>query len=276
MIRYSSQITPDTKVKDLQGFKIVSPAKQERDKAFYENERKKHKEKGFVMVDRDNIIYANKELSLSQAGLMMFLVSFMKFNEEGKLFHKGERLTVTNIAKLVGKSPKQTRRTIDELEALGFVAREKVGRKVYLNVTPALMVCGYTDSERKRVKVYKERLRGLSKKLSLNELGLLIFMLGHLHWKSHVLCANPDENETSNVVLWKRRDVIEALGVSKDFIYKTLNKFLQLKITVEVKSVNEGIVLHPSLVSRQETRPTFDEILHVINESLTKENYKKH
>jgi len=256
------------------GYELVSPQQKEARRK-YGNKRKQHKEKGFTMMDRDNSIYAKEQLSLSQAGLMMFLAGYMKFNEQGQLFHKGKRLSITDVAKLVGKSPKQTRRTIDELENLGFVAREKVGRTVYLNMTPALMVCGYTTEERKRVKIYKERLKEVSKELTLNELGLLLFMLGHLHFKAHVLCENPDEAETKKIVLWKRKDIVEVLGVSKDFVYRSLNKFLQMKITIEVKSVHEGIVLHPSLVCRQEVRPSLDDILDVINESLTKENYKK-
>lgn len=275
MIRSAKDIKPTTTLAELEGWEFVSPDQRQARRKFGERERKSHKEKGFVMVDRDNTIYANEQLSLSQAGLMMFLAGYLKFNEEGKLFHKGKRLTVSEVAKLVGKSPAQARKAIGELENLGFVEREKEGRSVYLNITPALMICGYTDTKRKRVKVFKERLKEVAKEMTLNELGLLFFMLGHLHWESHVLCENPDEQKTKEVVLWKRKDVVEALGVSKDFVYRSLNKFLDLKITVEVRSVQEGIVLHPSLVCRKTTRPTFDEILEVINGSLTKENFKK-
>ncbi|MCM3641405.1 hypothetical protein M4D68_09675 [Priestia aryabhattai] len=255
------------------GYELVSPKQKEARKQY--TERKKHKELGYVLLNRDNVQVVEANLTLAQSGLLMFLTAYMKFNEEGKLFYKGERLTVTEASKLIGKSVAQTRKEIAELEANGLLVKEKVGRNIYLNLSEGFFKCGSVENKFTFIKIFKKRLAEVAQQLSLNELGLLMLMLNHMHEDTHLLCMNPDKKDLKQVVLWRRRDLPEVFGLSKDFVYKTLNKFLQLKITAEVRSINEAVVLHPSLASRKPVTPDFKDILDVINDSLTTDNYKK-
>lgn len=255
------------------GYELVSPKQKEARKQYVE--RKKHKELGYVLMNRDNVQVVETNLTLAQSGLLIFLTAYMKFNEEGKLFYKGERLTVSEASKLIGKSVAQTRKEIAELEANGLLVKEKVGRSIYLNLSEGFFKCGKVENKFTFVKIFKKRLAEVAQQLTLNELGLLMHMLSHMHEETHLLCMNPDEKNLKQVVLWRRKDLPEVFGLSKDFIYKSLNKFLQLKITAEVRSVNEAVVLHPSLASRKPTTPDFKDILDVINDSLTTDNYKK-
>ncbi|WP_408010781.1 hypothetical protein ACJROX_10885 [Pseudalkalibacillus sp. A8] len=276
MIKYSSQITPDTKVGDLQGWKLVSPAKQERNKTYYEGERKKHKEKEFVFMKRDFFTEAKQGLVLGEIGLLLFLARYMKYGDEGKITHNKERIGVSEIAKLINKSTKQVRRVLDELEKRSLIFRVKQGRKVYVELSDDLFVCGPLDNKELRtVKIYKVRLAEVAKELSLNELGLFMQMLENMHWKTHVLCHNPDEDETSQLILWKRADVCEAFVVKRNFVSRTLGKLMDLRAIGEVRTVNQGIVLHPSVVSRKDGGITWDEICEAIDSGLTKENFKK-
>ncbi|MEI2361018.1 MarR family transcriptional regulator [Priestia megaterium] len=255
------------------GYTLVSPKQKEARKKYVE--RKSHKELGYVLMNRDNVQVVEANLTLAQSGLLMFLTAYMKFNEEGKLFYKGKRLTVSEASKLIGKSIAQTRKEIAELEANGLLVKEKVGTHIYLNLSEGFFKCGKVENKFTFVKIFKKRLAEVAQQLTLNELGLLMHMLSHMHEDTHLLCMNPDEKDLKQVVLWRRKDLPEVLEVSKSFVYKTLNKFLQLKITAEVRSVNEAVVLHPSLASRKPVTPQFEDILDVINNSLTTENYKQ-
>jgi len=276
VIRSARDLTPETKVGDLVSWTFISPDQREARRKFSEQERKKHKEKEFVFMKKDFFSQAKVGLSLGEVGLLLFLARYMKYGDEGKLTHKSQRLTVSEIGKLIGKKPSMVRKTLGELEKRSLLFRVKEGRNVFVELSDELFVCGSLNGkEAKTVKIFKVKLAEIAKKLSLNELGLFMLMLEHMHWKTHVLCDNPEELEINKLILWRRKDLCEATGTSRNFVGSTLRKLRDLKAITEVRTVNEGIVLHPSIVSRQKVTPTWDEIVEAIDNGLTKENFKK-
>ncbi|MFY0759851.1 hypothetical protein AB1K32_13335 [Metabacillus dongyingensis] len=274
MIRSSSEITPETRVIDLEGWRLESPSEREAKRRFVKHEGLSLKQKEFVFMRRDFLNETKEGLSLGEVGLLLFLARYMKLGDEGKLTHKGKRLSITEIAKLIGKTDRQVRTIITELEKRSLLFKVKEGRSVYVDLSEDLFVCGSLNGkDNDTVKVFKVKLAEVAKKLSLNELGLFMLMLNHMHWKTHVLCDNPDEKETEQLILWRRKDLCEALGASRNFVNATLRKLRELKAIAEVKTVNEGIVLHPSIVSRQRVA-SWDSIVNAIDNGLTKDNYK--
>ncbi|MGE7761007.1 hypothetical protein [Peribacillus sp. NPDC097895] len=269
------KINLESTAKDLleSGYTITSPAQKERNEQF--KRLHKPKEKGFVMLQRDNFNSVKGNLKIGQVGMYLFLVSYMKLNEEGKLYKsKTDRLSMEDVSKLVGKKPAQVRAIISELEANGLLTREKVGKNVYINISEGFLVCGKSRNDSMFVKVFKTRLSEIAKKLTMNELGLFMLMLGHMHYKTHILCDNPDQEKTNELVIWKRKDVENEFGLSKNFVGTTIRKLREVRAVAEVRTVNEAIVLHPSVVSRTEA-PTWDKIVDAIDNGLTKDNYKK-
>lgn len=254
------------------GYTLVSKEAMEARKKY---SKKRLGNEQFVRV-KGGFEEVKKHLSLEQSGLLFFLVGFVKFNEEGKLFNNSERMTVSDIAKLVGKSEAQTRKVLGELETLSLIDREKVGRKVFVSLGETFFNCGYSEEAFKFVKVYKTRLKEIIKQLTLNEIGFLMQLIPHFHWKTHLLVDDPNENDLSKLVVWQRKNIAEELGLSIDFIKRAIPKLRKVQAIVEVKSAKTGIVLDPSLVCRQELKPTFEEIVRTINDAgLTKENFKK-
>lgn len=276
MIESTKDLKPDMKVSDLEGWKLISPAQQEAQKTYNEKGRKQHKEKEFVFMKKEFFSQVKADLSLGESGLLLFLARYMKINDDGKLTHKGKRMTVSEIAKLIGKSDRQVRTILDKLEKRSLIFKVKEGRSVYVDLSDDLFVCGSLNgADIKTVKVFKVKLSEVAKKLSLNELGFFMLLLENVHWKTHVLCENPDEKETKQLILWRKKDVCEALGVGRNFLNSTLNKLGEIKVIAEVKTVNEGIVLRPEIVSRQPSTPSWDTIVDTIDNGLTKDNYKK-
>jgi DNA-binding transcriptional ArsR family regulator len=276
VLESAKDIKPTTTIAELEGWQLISPNQREARKTFVERERKMHKEREFVFMKKDFFNKAKEGLNLGEVGLLLFLARYMVLGEEGKLVHKTQRLTVSDIAKLVKKSDRQIERVLNELEKRSLVYRVKEGRNVFVGLSEELFVCGSLKGEDvKTVKVFKVKLSEVAKKLSLNELGLFMLMLENVHWKTHVLCENPDELETKQLILWRRRDLGEALGVGRNFVGSTLRKLKDIKAIAEVSTVNEGIVLHPNIVSRQPITPSWNEIVDAIDNGLTKENYKK-
>lgn len=274
MIRSAKDLKPDMTIEDLQGWSFISPAEKERNRKYYD--REKTKGVGFVMMKRDNFNSIKSHLTLSQHGVLMYLVTCMKINQDGKLFKsKTERLSMNDVCKLIGKKPAMVRRVIGELEKMSILFREKEGRNVYLSISEEHFICGEGSKGYKTVKIFKEELKRVAKEVTLTELGFFAIMLGHMHWESHVLCDNPDEKDTKKIILWKKKHIQEELNVSRPFLSTTMRKLRELKVLAEVRTVNEGVVLHPNIVCRQSERPSWEKICETIDNCITKDNLKK-
>lgn len=259
------------------GGEARTPQRVNSDKAYKKKmSQKPHKEKEFVFMKKDFFNKAKEGLNLGEIGLLLFLARYMAFGEEGKLVYKAQRVTVSQVEKLIGKRPTAVRKALGELEKRSLLYKVKEGRNVYIELSDELFVCGsLKGADVKTVKVFKVKLSEVAKNLSLNELGLFMLMLENVHWKTHVLCENPDEIETKQLILWKRKDLCEALGVGRNFANSTIKKLKEIRAIAEVSTVNEGIVLHPNIVSRQPITPSWNEIVDAIDNGLTKENFKK-
>ncbi|MFB5660784.1 hypothetical protein [Alteribacillus sp. HJP-4] len=273
--KMSVEITQETKVSDLtgSGYTIISPEQKERQKRYFE--RSNNSNERFVMV-KEQFSNVKDKLTLEQNGLLMFMVSFVKFNSDGALFHNKKRIGVTELANLIGKSERQTRQVVGELEKYSLITREKQGRKVVISLGETFFNCGYSEESFRFVRLYKTRLHEVAQKLTLSELGLLMLLTSHFHWKTHLLVDNPSEQDSNKLLIWKRKHIADEFGVSIDFIKRAIPKLRNARAIYEVKSAKNGIVLDPSLICKDKVKPRIEEILDTINEcEFKKENIKK-
>lgn len=258
-----------------EGYEIVSPAQKEVRKKYQERQSQKDG-RHFVMQKVENYSLVTSQLTQGQKGVLLLLTTAMSMNREGKLFKDSEnRLTVSDVAEMIGKKPKQTYNILTELESYGLITKEQEGKEVFVSISEGFYSCGELQSKVPFVKIFKKRLQEVAKGLTLNEMGFLADLLAHMHYSTHLLCSNPTEKDTSQLELWRGRDIIELFGYSKSFVGKTLKKFRELKITVEIRTVRDVILLHPNLVSRQYKKVTLEEIVEVVDKShLTSKNYR--
>ncbi|MDM5432354.1 winged helix-turn-helix domain-containing protein [Bacillus hominis] len=268
----------DMSVKELlnEGYELVSPAQKEARKKYQDRQSKKDGRQ-FVMQKVENYSLVTSQLGQGEKGVLLFLTTAMSMNNEGKLFKDSEnRLTVSDVAEMIGKKRTATHKVLSELEAYGLITKEQVGKEVFVNISEGFYSCGELQSKVPFVKIFKKQLQAVAKELSLNEMGFLSDLLAHMHYETHLLCSNPTEKDTSQLELWRGKDVIELLGYSKSFVGATLRKFRQLKITIEIRTVRDVILLHPNLASRQYKKVTLEEIVEVIDSShLSSKNYRK-
>lgn len=99
----------DTKVGDLldNGWTLLSPERKAARKKYGERERKKRRrECEFEFLKKDFFSKAKNGLTLGGMGLLLFLVRYMHFSEEGRLIYKSKRLSVSELAMLVKKKSK--------------------------------------------------------------------------------------------------------------------------------------------------------------------------
>ncbi|MGR5927286.1 helix-turn-helix domain-containing protein [Bacillus pacificus] len=228
------------------------------------------------MQNVENYSLVASQLTQSQKGVLLLLTTAMNMNTEGKLYKSAEkRLTVNDVAKMIGKQRTATYNILTELESYGLITKEQEGKEVFVNISEGFYSCGELKSKAPFVKIFKKQLQELAGELTLNELGFLSDLLAHMHYSTHLLCSNPTEKDTSKLELWRGKDIIEVLGYSKSFVSKTLKKFRELRITVEIRTVRDVILLHTNLVSRQYKKITLEEVLDVVDKSyITSKNYR--
>ncbi|MGH0679026.1 hypothetical protein ACQVPP_17665 [Bacillus luti] len=259
-----------------EGYEIISPTQKETRRKYVD--RLKSNEQ-FVMV-KGGFSEVKTHLSLEQSGVLMLLMSCVKLNENGDLYiekdRKLERMTTRDVDSLIGKSKAQTNRVLEELEALSLIERNKEGRSVYVSLGASFFNCGIYEGKERFVKVYKAHLKDVAKQLTLSELGLLMLLLTHVHYKTHLLVDNPEESDPSKLVIWQRKHIAEELGCSIDFVKRAIPKLRKVKALMEIKATKTGILLSPALACKQAYKPKLEDIQDYIDEcSFSKENFKK-
>ncbi|CAG9614914.1 hypothetical protein BACCIP111899_04147 [Bacillus rhizoplanae] len=258
------------------GYEIVSSAQKEaREK--YLNSMSQRDGRHFTMMKRDNFKVIKENLTLQQQGVLLYLATCMKINQDGKLFtEKGDLLTVKHLVASLDKTRSQVNKILSELESNGLITRKTVGKTTYVNMTDAVFVCEKLKEEYKVVKIFKAHLQEKAKSISLNALGLFGMMLSYMSWTTNFIVENPDEEETSRLVLLKRKHLEELLGLSRPTVKKLMEELCKNRLIIEIKTVTEAICLDPKAVSRQTRKITLDELLDNIEKaSFSRENFKK-
>ncbi|MBO1579368.1 helix-turn-helix domain-containing protein [Bacillus sp. XF8] len=258
------------------GCEIISPSQKEARKN-YLNSMKQRDGRHFTMMKRDNFKVIKENLTLQQHGVLLYLATCMKINQDGRLFsEKGDLLTVKHLVASLDKTRSQVNKILSELESNGLISRETVGKITYVDMTDAVFVCEKLKEEYKVVKIFKAHLQEKAKSISLNALGLFGMMLSYMSWNTNLLVENPDEEDTSKLVLLKRKHLEELLGLSRPTVKKLMNELGKNRLIVEIKSVTEAICLDPKAVSRQAKKITLEKLLDNIEKaSFSKENFKK-
>lgn len=92
----------------------------------------------YVYLDSDKVIYFSKlGLKLHHLGLITFLSSTIKYNNNACVDEIGEPLSTKNIALLIGRTVNATKTLINDLESFGLIwygkLREYKGKVYVLN-----------------------------------------------------------------------------------------------------------------------------------------------
>ena len=257
------------------GYDFRSPAQQEAHKNYVDKQRNKDLTHHSRLI-RERYETIKENLTLQQHGLLLYLATCMRFGEEGRLYtNRGKRLSSKELALHLGKTTRQVNSVLSELEANGVIARVTEGKTTYIDMTDAVYICGKLEGDYKTVKLFKAHLHEKARDLPLNTLGLFALLLTPMSWTTNLIVENPDEQDTSELVLLKRSHLVDLLGLSKPTVNKLMGELNRARLIVEVKTITDAICLDPKAVSRQAKKITFEELLDNIEEaSLSAINFK--
>lgn len=248
-------------VKEEGGF-FFSDKQREAYKKIKKREESKEDNTWFSWQNYARHIAIKETLNDVQKGSMLLMSTFIKRNSNGLLYDtRGGELTVNDLAKLTGKSVRQAKRIVSECENIGALTTRKECNEIVITFTDLLYKCGNLEGEKlNHVKVFQQRVREVSSELTLKELGLLADILAHFHYKTHILCANPNEMDTENIRPWRRQDIVEQLGYNHKFVTASMRKFKNNRILLEVSGRVDLIVMSPYIASKSAEKVTLEQI----------------
>ncbi|MBD1224798.1 ArsR family transcriptional regulator [Virgibacillus halodenitrificans] len=265
MIKHTKELTPETKVGDLQGWAFLSPKQQESQRKYAEKQKHfEYDKRHFTQVNDKECSTIMTTLTLPQAGTLLSMFAYMEKGSSGFLYYDGERLGQKEFAKLIKKSERTVQRNISELVNLGYVTAHKRGRKVCYSINSQIATRGNKTASGYFSRLYFVQLREVIRRATIQELGLFFFMIPHFNTEYYAICENPYENRIGEIELWNREKIAEELGVSLRTVKGLIPSMMRKGFLASVKTWRTAITLHPSLVSRGYKTVTFEDLTKII------------
>ncbi|MEV5108324.1 hypothetical protein MRBLBA3_000253 [Bacillus sp. LBA3-1-1.1] len=223
-----------------------------------------------------------ENVPLEVKGLVLALSSLMKPKAKGKLSGSNrEGLSIKGISDKLNCNIKTLRPLLQDAELYGMIQLEKVGKESHCFLESEFYQCGRSKEADDFIKVFQAKMLEIvqSKKLNFTELGILSVLLNHMHYESHIICEDPTSPLYSEMKVWRPQNIADKLLVDIQAVRRTLRKFNQQGITVEMKAYGiKTIILNPEMFSRQKLKIDMDKLKEVANRekgNLTRKNYFK-
>ena len=253
-----------------EGGEIRTPARVRRDKAYKRKlkQMENYNQEHFTAFHDKECSLAYNTLTLELAGVLLNMFAYMEKGESGQLKFEGKRMGVKELSKILGKSERTVKRYLNELEALGYIEAEKEGKRKVYSVDTRLANRGKRVAKGYFTKLYIVRLRDALKAMTIQEAGLLFFMIPHMNTRAFVLCSNPYETDLEKIELWTREQLAESAGLSLVQVKRLVSSLMKKQVLLSVTTHRTAIILSPELISRQTTKISAYEIAQILRNKV--------
>src|SRR5699024_11108241 len=151
-------------------------------------------------------------LELREAGAVMKLLPYMRFNNDGKLMCEGKPLTRADMSRTFKRGESATDAIISGLEKRGILQIDRSKKPIEYYMSDEFHAMGAVREGERFTKVYQVRTREITDGLSLEDAGILYKIVPYFHYERLYLCANPDEQDVDKVELLSRKELAAILG----------------------------------------------------------------
>jgi hypothetical protein len=235
---------------------FVIPILTEQQRRYAERARQieVYKKKGpnFIACYSHEIRKINHELTLIEAGAMMRLLGYMRWNQGGKLIVKDKPLRMKDLAKVFGKGETQTKAILKRLEAVELVIKVREGKSNVFFINPRFFQFGGNLGTGYFTKLYQVKARNLVKELTLQEAGMLWKVISYFHYGTYYLCANPDEPNPKEIKHMDRETLAAHIGHDVSTVSHLMNALRQkgALLTTESRG-SKRYLINPDLMYRK-------------------------
>lgn len=207
----------------------------------------------WVACHHDSINKVINDISLIHAGAIMKLLPYMKFNKKGLLMDGNKTLNHADIESILQRSRNVTSKTLKELIDCEILKVEKEGRNNTYYINNKFHTLGAMKKHGSFTKLFIEKLKEVSEKLNLNELGLLYKILPFFHFEKYCLCENPDEPNLDEIVYLTRATLADKINYSDNKLSILIKKLTVYGLMLNISSQRKSqYIIHPDLCYRKQ------------------------
>lgn len=222
---------------------------------YVERNNEQRSQSHYVNCYHEPIKDITDKLKLNELGALIKLLPFLRFNNDGLLAKDGKPMTAVDIAKVIGKSKRQTDGILKRLIDVGVVVKDGAKRGVRYYVDERYHTIGYTIEGVTYTKLYQKETRVRAEGLSIQEAGLLYKTLPYFHYQNYFLCANPDANEKAGEKIehLNMTQLADLIGESRETVKRGITSLMNRGIVMKISSYNTSrILVNPDVLFRAE------------------------
>lgn len=244
------------------GGQFKTPQRVKQDEAYKKKlkQMENYNQEHFTAFHDKECLMVFGTLTLELAGVLLNMFAYMEQGESGQLKLEGKRMGVKELSKILRKSERTVKGYLNELEALGYIEAEKDGKRNVYSVDTRLANRGKRIAKGYFTKLYIVRLRDALKVMTIQEAGLLFFMIPHMNTRAFVLCSNPYETDIEKIELWNREQLAEGAGLSLVQVKRLTANLKKKQVLLEASTHRSAIILSPELISRDTRKISVHEI----------------
>ncbi|MED4409026.1 helix-turn-helix domain-containing protein [Bacillus licheniformis] len=252
------------------GGQFKTPQRVKQDEAYKKKlkQMENYNQEHFTAFHDKECLLVFNTLTLELAGVLLNMFAYMEQGESGQLKLEGKRMGVKELSKILRKSERTVKGYLNELEALGYIEADKDGKRKVYSVDTRLANRGRRVVKGYFTKLYIVRLRDALKVMTIQEAGLLFFMIPHMNTRAFVLCSNPYETDIEKIELWTREQLAEGAGLSLVQVKRLVSSLMKKQVLLSVTTHRTAIVLSPELISRQTTKISTYEIAQILRNEV--------
>lgn len=256
-------------------YKITSITQREAYLKKLEREERK-RSKNWVACYHKSIKLLSSKLTLEEKGAVFFLLPYMNLKRNGEMTLRGERMDVKKIAKAIGKSVPRTKVLLPKLVEAGVLYKEFEGRRVVYGMAPEFHTIGKVQ-EGYFTKLYQQFTLILKDEYDLNIqlAGVLYAILPYFHYKTYLLCTNPNEQDDKALDPMTERELGELLGVDRSTVNRLMSKLARRGVVAKIGAYGVSIYrVNPDLMYRLGNESDYTEAIRADFQETMK-SYKK-
>lgn len=223
-------------------------------KQMIERASEERSQKRYVNCYHDPIKVITQKLKLNELGALIKLIPYLQFNGNGLLETNGKPMTISDIAKVIGKSVRMTKSIVANLVNEGVIIKEGERKGVKYFIAEKFHTIGYTLEGQAFTKLYQRETRLRADKLTIQEAGLLYKMIPYFHYQTYFLCANPDADEDKeDLIHLNQAQLADLINEDRENVKKLVNSLIFKGFVMKISSYNNSrIIVNPDIMFRAE------------------------
>lgn len=227
--------------------------------------------KNWVASYHDPIREVITGLTLTEAGVIIKLLPFLRFKSDGKLIKNGKPLKQMDIQRIFKRGKVATTKILTRLEELSVIHVLKEGRSNVYSISANFHTMGDVKNGESFTKLYQVKTQEIVANLDLNEVGLLYKILPFFHFQTYYLCSNPNEQDAKEIKHLNRDGLASEIGHEPETVSRLMVHLRNAGVIMQQRAHrSETYLVRPDIMFRKDSEDEYTRIIRKQFEELAK------